>query len=252
MGRQCDSLASMSAETPDLTPFEQHAQLASQAYRTGQFDQADTLWRGAFALAEEASRDAGNAARNVAACQDKLGNSAEAERWANSALAIHTRLLADDLNSPDAWRERGASAMYVGIVILRRTIQAQLRGQHGDIRAAREAIDMAQFDFYEANYRTDRQLDQYQINLARRISALAAVQRDRPRGLRWGWDAFRLATQSESPELDTTNHDLTAAERKQAQHRARIGALAAIGANLTANGPRPVRRLSLHLAARAL
>ena len=77
-------------------------------------------------------------------------------------------------------------------------------------------------------------IDQFLINMARRISVNEAFAGKRRKALLWGVGAVAVAPLCESKMLDTSNPNLSRKERMQAKSKALVGGMGAVAVAATA------------------
>lgn len=216
----------------------------------------------AYELASDGSIDKGRAARDCAAQYDRMHDTGAAQHWATLAFDIHNQSVLAAQNTEAintnqahcALRERAASAMYVGIVGLRKVISNELANGAQDptdkliplgfVRQSWNDLSSAQI-LQGAN----PQIDQYQINAIRRVSIAESLHGNRKRALKLGASAVILAFKSESPKLDTATPKLSDKQRYKAKMKALAGGILALTVNGLASPKLNKRRkLALRVA----
>lgn len=227
----------------DSARFESLMDQAVVRHNIGQYQEALDLSYEAFCITPADSSEEGRAARDISARFDRLYYPDCAYVWAKEAFRIHDGIVSEELGnerqpSREAWRESSVSAMYVGVNGLRRIIRARKQYLPSE-KYQKESDKMmvtAWFDIKRAKRQAprwiDRQVDQYEINAARRVSIEQSLIGKRSRGLKIGAKAVALAFMSESPLLDTTNHKLSFKDRMKAKGKALLGGLGAVGVGL--------------------
>lgn len=238
----------------DKSAFEHLMGQSVQLQHEGKYEEALEANIEAYNHAPEDSFEKGRAARDAAARLDRLGHPEEAESFAIEGLEIHNRLFVEMGGEPsrEAYRERSVSAMFVGVIGLRKAIQAQQAGETvretdfiGHLRSTLE-------DLKDANARAkgvNRIVDQYQINATRRVSIGESLFGERKKGTLLGLKAVASAFMSESPRIDTANPNLTFKERLPIKKKALLGGIAAIGVNVLASPHENKRRQFAHTLA---
>lgn len=193
----------------------------------------------AYNIAPDNSSEKGRAARDAAARYDRLGNTSEAQIWATEGFAIHNDIVeADDSPTREAYRERAASALFVGVVGLRSAIHARQSGKAVEDTGFLAYLRSTLADLKAANAQAEginQQVDQYQINAVRRVSMAESLFGKRKSGGMLGLQAVALAFMSESPKLDTANPTLTLRERLSIKKRGILGGIAALGVAVLAS-----------------
>jgi len=219
--------------------FESLMGEAVQRHREQDYEEALALSRRAYDLAPADTFEKGRAARDTAARYDRLGSADAAEHWASVAYGLHDELLTGmETPTREAYRERSVSAMYVGVVGLRRYLSAsgQNESVHGmsttlaTMRQGWEDIQAAKLQAGGLN----RLVDQYEINASRRVSLAESLLGDAKTGLALGMRAVALASWSESPKLDTADVNIAPRERFRMKLRVFAGGLAAVGVGILA------------------
>lgn len=265
----------------DRQHFEDIMADAVRIHVMGNYTSALARSNTAYEMAPVNSTWQGRAARDIAARYDRLNNPVEAEKWAQKAYSIHNGIVRSMEPEPDysALRERAASGMYVGAIALRRELQGGSQAQTSkdvspltylerawkDVQSAKTApktavemsghadAEVEDDNGEEAAGSPRSNIDQYEINLARRFSIAESVLRDPVRGARLGVRAVRLSFMSESPRLATSNPDLSSGGRRRAKVKAFAGGLAAISVAVLATPKEGRRRnIALKLADRSL
>jgi hypothetical protein len=241
----------------DKLAFEQLMGEAVHLHNERKYNDALALSTQAYEIAPENSYEKGRAARDNSARYDRLGDEEASERWATEAYAIHDGLLQETLQqiggltagSPrqevirraqltrEAYRERSVSAMYVGVNGLRRSIRdLRARGQHESANDAVNYLRTTWSDLKDAKTlapkHIDGQIDQYEVNAARRVSMAESLFGNHKTGLAVGIRAVKLAFWSESPRLDTANPNMTNKQRLRSKAKAFLGGVAAVGVGI--------------------
>lgn len=222
----------------DTPLFEQLMGEAVRLHGKQQYEAALTLSTQAYDMAPDNSFEKGRAARDNGARCDRLGRSDEASAWAEEAYAVHDGLV-QSMEHPtrEAYRERSVSAMYVGVSGLRKVMRARREGQAVDTTTPLEAMRQAWSDLKAAKTQAqgvNQNVDQYEVNAARRVSMAESLLGSSKSGLAIGARAIGLAFWSESPRLDTSNPNMTRGKRGKAKVKALLGGLSAVGVGLLA------------------
>jgi len=233
--------------------FESLMSEAVRLHGEGQYEAALASSTQAYKMAPDDSLEKGRAARDNSAHCGRLGLIDDAGWWALEAYTIHDGLVQSmDEPTRKAFRERSASAMYVGLIGLRKAIQS-MRGKQGGIDSSTITyMRQAWSDLRAANSLApsgiNRWVDQYGVNVAWRVSLAETLLGDRKKGFAIGARAVGLAFMSESPKLDTSNPNLSTKQRMRAKVKALVGGVAAVTVSSLAS-PKDNRR---HQAALAL
>lgn len=227
-------------------------------HAAGEYEDAALVRLEAFDIATPQSTEQGRAARDVAACYDRMGDADQAVNWATVAYGLHDAVVRT-YSAPHrpALRERAASAMYVGAIGLRGSIVELQQGLLPSGTMPIDTLRHAQYDIRMARSlapgQLDRRIDQYGINLARRLSIGETLLGDRSRGLIEGAKALVYAPMYESPWLGTSASELSMQQRFRAKAKAAAGAAAAIALGMVhSRKPGPRQQLTLKLASRTL
>jgi hypothetical protein len=215
--------------------FRQTLAAGVEQHNSGRYTVALALSADAYVLAPEGSSEQAEAARNTAANFERLDELEPAEFWAERAYAAHSKVL-KDLEEPthEAYRERAASAVYVGSIGLHKLLQEDIPVQ-GQAPHVLTHFRTAWSDLEKARGlgpRGIKGVDQYKINASRRVSIAEGALGDSKRGLAIGVQAVGLALLSESPHISTSNPALSFKERMRAKTKALAGGLAAVGINV--------------------
>lgn len=235
--------------------FEELMADAVAAHVQGNYETAKDLSLEAYNFAPDSSMEKGRAARDVAARFDRLGYPETAGDFAEEAFDIHCTLVERWRYSPERFRERGASALYLGVLGLRKTFRNKLvdtEPEVGDnaLSMFRQAWD----DIHTAKQLRplgiDRWIDQYQINAVRRVSMAESLLGSKSRGSVLGAGAVALAFMSESPRLSTSTPDMSLMLRLKAKRNALLGGVAALGVSALSIARKPT--LARKVAARVL
>lgn len=240
------------------TEFENLMDEAVQHHNRGEYDFALALSTEAYLMTPDDSFEKGRAARDNGARCDRLGRLNDAEVWTHEAYFVHNDLVRSmERPTREAYREFSVSAMYVGVVGLRQAISAKRNGQeYNDLGWAVLAMRQTLSNVEKAKNLAsgiNKKFDQYEINASRRVSLGESVIGSRKTGRALGAKAVRLALMSESPKLDTTNHDLDRSKRARAKLKALAGGVAALGVSiLMPSKPGLREQLALTLADKAL
>lgn len=220
----------------DKQPFEELMETAIALHGQRQYGAALEVSKSAYDMASDYSSEKGRAARDIGARCARLGRIDEAEKWANEAYFIHYNLLQNAAEpTREAYRDRAASAMYVGVNGLRKAIDARRTGQGYDdtgwtIFLMRQTMtDLGKSKSLASGI--NQKFDQYEINASRRVSLAESVIGHRKSGRSMGAHAVRLAFMSESPRLDTSAN-LDKAQRLRAKAKAFAGGVAALGVGI--------------------
>ena len=205
------------------------------SHRHGDFDAGITAAQEAFNLAETDSVDQGHAARDAGARCLKLGLYERANGWLRNAYDIHLRNVRTDSNR-QAVRNLGASATMFATGNLVEHIENGTDPMNapyidilGPTRQAEHSLKQAGL-FAKGLFK----VDQFLINMARRLSILEAFTGNRRKAVAWGVVALAVAPPSESPYIDTSNKKLTSQERYRAKGKALVGGLGALTVAATA------------------
>ncbi len=216
--------------------FEARMANSVTLHNEGHYEDALTQTRSAYDIAPVGSAESGRAARDIAARLDRLERPEEAAEWANEAFQTHAKRVEDFRYDLDAFRERGASALYLGVLGLREYLRddtgnqlqpdpqvlSSFRNAWADIRTAKQMRGLG----------INRWVDQYQINAARRVSMAESLLGNKLRGTILGAGAVGLAFMSESPRLSTSNPNASLKQRLAAKSKAFQGGVAALGVNV--------------------
>lgn len=223
----------------DKSTFEGMMRESVELLHEGNFKDALDANITAYNIAPDNSSEKGRAARDAAARYDRLGNTSEAQIWATEGFAIHNDIVeADDSPTREAYRERAASALFVGVVGLRSAIHARQSGKAVEDTGFLAYLRSTLADLKAANAQAEginQQVDQYQINAVRRVSMAESLFGKRKSGGMLGLQAVALAFMSESPKLDTANPTLTLRERLSIKKRGILGGIAALGVAVLAS-----------------
>ena len=243
--------------------FEGLMAQGGQLHAARDYDRALAVRYEAWHLTSGDSLDAGRAARDIAATYDRQRSPDDAHHWSHRALNIHNGLLE---SVPTVLRERAASAMYVGSVMLRKAVVDELGGSQDsnneenprrDITAVRQNawsyLRSAMKNIELAEKAADIPVDQYRVNITGRASMAESLYGSRTKGLVLGITAVGLAARSESRANPTSGPTLSAAERVKAKGKAFQRGVAALGISVLAS-PKPNlrRRTALKVAQKAL
>ncbi len=241
--------------------FEAFMNDGVRLHNLGEYEAARGQSLEAYNMAPNNSLEKGRAARDISARYDRLGQNDEAERWANEAYDIHNALvISTEPPNRDAYRERSTSAMYLGVMGLRKVIKARLEGTDAQPNLTSFVEDkMAQSwsDIQtakrQATSKIDQKVDQYEINVSRRVSMAESLVGHRNIGLQIGAKAVFLAFASESPRISTSNPELSQQDRLRAKAKALAGGIAALSVGILAS-PKGNRRqqLAYKIASRTL
>ena len=223
----------------DKPAFEDLMRRSVELQRESDYKNALDANIAAYGIAPDNSFEKGRAARDAAARHDRLGNTGEAERWAMEGFAIHNDIVeTGDRPAREAYRERAASALFVGVIGLRSAIHARQSGKAVEDTGFLTYLRSTLEDLKAANTHADginQKVDQYQINATRRVSMAESLFGKRKSGGMLGLQAVALAFMSESPKLDTANLTLTLHERLSIKKRGLLGGVAALGVAILAS-----------------
>lgn len=235
----------------DKSHFEALMSEGVRLHNLGEYEAARNQSQVAYILAPYSSFEKGRAARDISARYDRLGLIDQAESWANEAYSIHDTLVhSTEPPTREAYRERSVSAMYVGVMGLRKVIKARLESAstQPDINAPLSKMRQTWSDIQtakmQASSRIDQKVDQYEINASRRVSMTESLIGSRKLGLQIGAKAVRLAFASESPKMSTSTPELSRKSRLQSKAKALVGGIAALSVNVLAS-PKGNRRQRL-------
>lgn len=237
--------------------FDSLMMQADGLHAVGVYSSARDMALQAAEIAPEGSSEQGRAIRNVGAREARMGNHDEARRRGLEAYGIHNDIVRS-MEEPtrEALRERAASAMHLAAVLLSDTITAMRAGNHwptSPLPYARTAWQDIQSAQRLAPPETRQQTDQYQINIASRVSLAETLTGSRDEGRRIGWLALRLALKSESPSAETSNPNLSTPQRLKAKGRALFRGAGAMAVNtLMTHKPSRRQNAALEIAARIL
>ncbi|HEY5267729.1 MAG TPA: hypothetical protein VII94_01180 [Candidatus Saccharimonadales bacterium] len=240
----------------DKERFESLMNTAVGCHVRGEYEQALDFGHMAYQVAPGGTTESGRAARDIGARYDRLHKSEDAKNWLGEAFAIHNHIV-EDMEDPtrEALRERSVSAMYLGVIGLRRAINLM---QHDVPITNPEPIEFMRLtwlDLREAKTKAsgiNKRIDQYEINATRRISIAETLLGNKKAGLVLGAFAVKRAFMSESPKLDTSNPELETMDRIRAKNKALIGGLAAIAINVLSSPAIKTKKLALKIAERTL
>lgn len=217
----------------------------------------------AFGMAPEGSSEQGRAARDTSANYERLEKFDAAERWAKRAFDIHNDIVISFLNddetpSRESYRERSVSAMYLGASSLRGVIESKNEGDYKESfsMAAVNNMVLAWGDIKRAKKlapkKLDRLIDQYEINLSRRVAMTESLVGKRSLGLAIGAKAVAFAFMSESPKMDTSNPNFSQKQRTQAKLKAFLGGVASFGVGLLSLKPGERPKIAFSIAGKVL
>lgn len=203
------------------------------AHRSGDFVAGIAAAQEAFDSADPGSIEQGHAARDVGARFLKEGLINTAQGWLESAYKIHVKNAGERRNDRNTIRQLGASAAMFATGNLAEHIEGPSDAPYNDIlgptRQAEHSLKQAGL-FAKGLFK----LDQFLINMARRLSICEAFAGSRRKAIIWGMGATAVAPLSESPFLDTSNKELTRQERYKAKTKALAGGLGALTVAATA------------------
>lgn len=221
--------------SPIITP-ESLIREGVAAHRQGDLGVGLEAAEHAFNLAVPGSVEQGHAARDAGARALKLGFIGKAKDLLKTAYDIHLANVLDDRNNREAVRNLGASATMFATGNLLEHIEngtdpmsAPYNDILGPTRQAEHSLKQANL-FAKGLFK----LDQFLINMARRISVNEAFAGDRRKALSWSFGGVAVAPFSESKMLDTSNPNLSRGERMKAKARALAGGLGAVAVATTA------------------
>lgn len=205
--------------------FDYFAWEAVDARRRDEFEQSERYAQQAYESAPNKS-EAARMARDTALSLAALERYDEARAWAAQATIDHATLH-KQAATRTSLRERAASEAALGRVELQSYLADPTRDHSSLAQPFREAQTHLQQARQQASG-INRLVDQYDINSLRRASVAESLAGYPLRGARLGMRAVGLAFWSESPQLDTTNHQLTHKDRWRTKQKALRGSLAAI------------------------
>lgn len=223
----------------DKPRFESLMHTAVLLHQNGQYSDALKQNLEAYNIAPTDSTESGRAARDISSQYHRLNRTTEADQWANIAYDIHTDLILNCTQTvtQEALRERSVSAMNLGVMGLSKVIKARLAGTRQPdtslplLRMRQSWLDI-QSSKAKTSAKIDRFVDQYEINVSRRVSVAESLIGNKKNGLRIGSKAVALALLSESPRMATSNTDLSFRERSKTKTKALLGGLATLSVNL--------------------
>lgn len=227
-----------------INNFSDAMRITPEAIRDGDLEKAARLASLAYNLAPNPSERA-RAARDLSAVYRHQNKYDEAEKWATEAVDQHKALAEEamkqdkrpeDLTEDRAGRRRvlrelGASVATLGTLQLHRIVNDSSYDTPENCQQAAENLGEGLSNIeasrtYAAG--RNRRIDQYDVNFAAREAHAEALAGGTKKALVLGARAVRLAFWSESPKLDTSNPNLTKAERFKAKGRALARGLGAI------------------------
>lgn len=183
--------------------------------------------------------------RNMGAANDHLGRDDIACDYMEQAYRIHDDQVAEN-RTPEALRERSATASYIGIF----ATKAYLAGQRQDSELAKKAIDavhQAAADMAEASRISGDKYHQYEINMTGRWSMIESLVGSKGRGFVLAGRAIRLAPLSEKNQ----QKGLTKKDVLRARKRALMRGVAAMAVNL-ASCTKPTEKVAESIANKAM
>jgi len=205
----------------------------------------------AYQIAPDYSAEQARSARDIGARWDRRDDPVRALEWSTRAYEINDYLLESYPYSPNNHRDRGVSAMYLGVLGLRNTISKELDDSQEDVEQRNVVLGLFRQTWTDIKNAKqlrplgiNRWVDQYEINAARRVSMAESHMGNKARGLALGLIAVGLAPLSESPLLSTGDPDMTTVDRLRAKSKALQGGIAALGvAALCVARPRLAKRV---------
>lgn len=249
---------------PEIDPslFRERLVAGERLLDQGDFVDAFSELKDVYDSDEKATLTKGRAARGVARAASKLYNPAHtwSEHWQNdtvtyadAAFAIHNEIVESLGAAPTAesLKERAASATSVGNIALKQCVQLELNHPLFTVKTEIPYIKLAQDDIARAtDMEKDSGSDQYAIDALQTWSLYESLHGDRTKGQAFALKALRTAHKTERG-----NANLNFMQKKRAQARYLVGALAALQVNVLAshaeNHP-SFRRRALELAKKSL
>ncbi len=189
----------------------------------------------AFNISPPNTLEEGRAARDSAANYDRLGQSFDASLYAYSAFDTHDILL-NQSESPtrETYRERSASAFYVGSICLRQAVNNSHTFSHLT-ETALDFFNISRSDIKNAKSLgtgINKYVDQYEINSLRRSSIAETLYGSKMTGFKLGMLAVSYACMSESKRLDPRDDSISLINRFKAKTKAFIGGSAVVALSL--------------------
>ncbi len=218
-------------ESFDKLKFENLMSAGVAFHNKRNFNEALKSTLAAYEMSSPNTSEEGRAARDSAANYDRIGESFSASLYAYIAFDIHSEIL-KQLESPtrEAYRERSASAFYVGSICLRQAIsQSHTKNTASD--TALDFLTISRSDIKEAKPLAagiNKYVDQYEINGLRRNSIAETLYGSKIKGFKLGMLAVGLSCMSESPRLDPRDENMTIFNRFKSKTKAFMGGSAAV------------------------
>ncbi len=251
----------MTEFTPELKDVYEHVMSSAVSlHNQRRNEEALELRQYAYDIAPDGSSEKGRAARDINFSHDRLGHPDLAISYANQAFEIHDQRLnsvADPDRTRDLYRDRSVSAMAVGSLALRFAIKDNV--ECGELErdnrgfTTLDYLRMAWTDISLAKQKApegvNQEVDQYEINIARRLSMAESLYGKRLVGIATAIRAIRIARMSESPKLDTSETNFSKIQRMKAKAKAYAVGLIALGVGITATSQSGrLRSFSMKLA----
>lgn len=211
-----------------------------------------------FAQTDDTLLEHGRAARDMSASYDRMGRPKDALTMASTALSLHKGALLRTEGYAEL-REFSASTMQLGSLMLSGAILSELeQGSDTASEMGEEALGVlveALDCIHGENEDSIPVVDQYEVNMMRRVSIAESLYGDKKGGFILGANAVFLGLLSESPSfVQNTEPSLTLLEKMRAKAKGVVGGLGAVGVAAIEYlpGGKVGRKVSLKLAKKVL